>query len=159
MRAHACSPISNCSRVSERRRSIPRSRLSPPRGQAPSTGGEREPNDKPYGDVFFQEYGTNPFVDTDDDRLSTFGLDVDTGSYTVARRYLSDGNLPPREAIRVEEFVNAFSYGDRPPSRGDFAIRAEAAPTPFMKGATEGKCRVSTSIIDVCSTQSIPCFV
>jgi Ca-activated chloride channel family protein len=105
-----------------------------PVAQAPSTGGEREPNDKPYGDVFFQEYGTNPFVDTDDDRLSTFGLDVDTGSYTVARRYLTDGNLPPREAIRVEEFVNAFSYGDRPPSRGDFAIRAEAAPTPFMTG-------------------------
>jgi Ca-activated chloride channel family protein len=101
---------------------------------APSTGGEREPNDRPYGDMFFQEYGTNPFVDTEDDRLSTFGLDVDTGSYTVARRYLTDGNLPPREAIRVEEFVNAFSYGDRPPSRGDFAIRAEAAPTPFMSG-------------------------
>jgi len=101
---------------------------------APSTGGTREPNDAPYGDVFFKEYGTNPFVDTDDDRLSTFGLDVDTGSYTVARRYLTDGNLPPREAIRVEEFVNAFSYGDRPPARGDFAIRAEAAPTPFMKG-------------------------
>ncbi len=102
--------------------------------QPPSTGGTREPNDAPYSDVFFKEYGTNPFVDTDDDRLSTFGLDVDTGSYTVARRYLADGNLPPREAIRVEEFINAFSYGDRPPSRGDFAIRAEAAPTPFMKG-------------------------
>jgi Ca-activated chloride channel family protein len=100
----------------------------------PSTGGTHEPNDAPYGDVFFKEYGTNPFVDTDDDRLSTFGLDVDTGSYTVARRYINDGNLPPREAIRVEEFVNAFSYGDRPPARGDFAIRAEAAPTPFMKG-------------------------
>jgi Ca-activated chloride channel family protein len=100
----------------------------------PSTGGTHEPNDAPYGDVFFKEYGTNPFVDTDDDKLSTFGLDVDTGSYTVARRYINDGNLPPREAIRVEEFVNAFSYGDRPPARGDFAIRAEAAPTPFMKG-------------------------
>ena len=102
--------------------------------QPPSTGGTHEPNDAPYGDVFFKEYGTNPFVDTDDDRLSTFGLDVDTGSYTVARRYINDGNLPPREAIRVEEFVNAFSYGDRPPARGDFALRAEAAPTPFMKG-------------------------
>jgi Ca-activated chloride channel family protein len=102
--------------------------------QAPSTGGTHEPNDAPYGDMFFKEYGTNPFVDTDDDKLSTFGLDVDTGSYTVTRRYLTDGNLPPREAIRVEEFVNAFSYGDRPPTRGEFAIRAEASPTPFMKG-------------------------
>jgi Ca-activated chloride channel family protein len=108
--------------------------MAAPAVQPPSTGGTHEPNDAPYGDVFFKEYGTNPFVDTDDDKLSTFGLDVDTGSYTVARRYLNDGNLPPREAIRVEEFVNAFSYGDRPPSRGEFAIRAEAAPTPFMKG-------------------------
>jgi Ca-activated chloride channel family protein len=107
----------------------------PPSVAPPSTGGTHEPNDAPYGDMFFKEHGTNPFVDTDDDRLSTFGLDVDTGSYTVMRRYINDGNLPPREAIRVEEFVNAFSYGDRPPARGDFAIRAEAAPTPFMKGS------------------------
>jgi Ca-activated chloride channel family protein len=106
----------------------------PPTVQPPSTGGTHEPNDAPYGDMFFKEHGTNPFVDTDDDRLSTFGLDVDTGSYTVTRRYINDGNLPAREAIRVEEFVNAFSYGDRPPARGDFAIRAEGAPTPFMKG-------------------------
>jgi Ca-activated chloride channel family protein len=107
----------------------------PPSVQPPSTGGTHEPNDAPYGDMFFKEHGTNPFVDTEDDRLSTFGLDVDTGSYTVTRRYINDGNLPPREAIRVEEFVNAFSYGDRPPARGDFAIRAEGAPTPFMKGS------------------------
>ena len=71
-----------------------------------------EPNDQPYGDVFFRTSGVNPFIDTEDDPLSTFGLDVDTGSYNVARRYLSDGHLPPAEAIRVEEFVNAFDYGD-----------------------------------------------
>ncbi len=58
--------------------------------QAPaSTGGTAEPNDQPYGDVFFKTYGTNPFIDTEDDRLSTFGLDVDTGSWGVARRYLA----------------------------------------------------------------------
>jgi len=97
----------------------------------PSTGGTDEPNDAPYGDVFFAEAGVNPFVDTDDDRLSTFGLEVDTGSYTVVRRFLRDGHLPPREAVRVEELVNAFDYGDRPPRRGDFGLTAEGAPTPF----------------------------
>ena len=107
--------------------------IAPP-AAPPSTGGAREPNDQPYGDVFFRTYGVNPFIDTEDDHLSTFGLDVDTGSYSITRRYLADGNLPPVEAIRVEEFVNAFSYGDRPPSRGDFAISAEAAPTPFARG-------------------------
>jgi Ca-activated chloride channel homolog len=101
---------------------------------APSTGGNAEPNDQAYGDVFFESAGVNPFIDTEDDRLSTFGLDVDTGSYTVARRYLRDGHLPPQAAVRVEEFVNYFSYGDPPPARGDFALRAEGAPSPFAAG-------------------------
>ncbi len=101
---------------------------------APSTGGTTEPNDAPYGDVFFREYGVNPFIDTEDDRLSTFGLDVDTGSYTVVRRYLRDGHLPPREAVRVEEILNFFDYGDRPPQRGDFELAAEGAPSPFAEG-------------------------
>ncbi len=102
---------------------------------APSTGGEAEPNDRPYGDVFFESHGVNPFVDTEDDRLSTFGLDVDTASYTVVRRFLDDGHLPPPEAVRVEEMVNFFSYGDEPPRRGDFAIHGEGAPSPFAGGA------------------------
>jgi Ca-activated chloride channel family protein len=100
----------------------------------PSTGGTTEPNDQPYGDVFYREYGVNPFIDTEDDHLSTFGLDVDTGSYTIVRRYLRDGNLPPREAVRIEELVNAFDYGDKPPRRGDFALTAEGAPSPFAEG-------------------------
>jgi hypothetical protein len=66
-----------------------------------------------------------------EDRLSTFGLDVDTGSYTVARGNLEDGNLPDPDSIRVEEFVNFFDYGDAPPTRDDFALSAEGAPTPF----------------------------
>lgn len=106
---------------------------------APSTGGTTEPNDLPYGDVFFKEYGENPFIDTEEDQLSTFGLDVDTGSYTVMRRYLTDGNLPPREAVRVEEYVNFFDYGDRAPEKGDFALVAEGAATPF---ATHERYRV-----------------
>lgn len=101
---------------------------------APSTGGTAEPNDGAYGDVFFEGYGTNPFIDTEDDRLSTFGLDVDTASYTVVRRYLSDGHLPPSDAVRVEELVNYFDYGDAPPQEADFALHAEGAPSPFADG-------------------------
>lgn len=101
---------------------------------APSTGGTAEPNDQPYGDVFFRSSGVNPFVDTEDDALSTFGLDVDSGAYTLARRYLSDGHLPPPEAIRPEEFINYFGYGDRASAREDFALHAEGAPWPFPRG-------------------------
>lgn len=100
----------------------------------PSTGGTAEPNDRPYGDVFFRAYGTHPFLDPAEDPLSTFALDVDTGSWGIVRRYLSDGHLPPPEAVRVEEVVNAFDYGDPPPDEGDFALLAEGSRSPFAGG-------------------------
>lgn len=111
---------------------------APPATAAPlrsaPTGGTGEPNDRPYGDVVFKSSGVDPFVDSDDDRLSTFALDVDTDSYNVVRRSLNDDHLPPPEAVRVEELVNAFEYGDAPPAKGDFALTAEAAPDPWAPG-------------------------
>ncbi len=107
---------------------------SPPPATSPSTGGTAEPNDAAYGDVFFAGAGTNPFIATEDDALSTFGLDVDTGSYTVIRRYLRDGHLPPPAAVRVEELVNYFDYGDTAPERQEFAIHAEGAPSIYGHG-------------------------
>lgn len=92
------------------------------------------PNGAPYGDVFFKSSGTNPFIDTEDDALSTFGMDVDTASYTVMRRFLRDELLPPSEAIRVEEFVNTFAYNYTPPSDETFAIHLEGAPSKFGEG-------------------------
>jgi Ca-activated chloride channel family protein len=94
-------------------------------------GGEVPPNDEPYDATFFKNYGVNPFIDTEDDHFSTFAMDVDTASYTVARRYITDGNLPPAEAIRVEEFVNYFNYDYPSPESGAFAIHLEGAPSPF----------------------------
>jgi Ca-activated chloride channel family protein len=92
------------------------------------------PNDEPYDAVFFENYGVNPFIDTEDDRYSTFALDVDTGSYTIARRYVSDGNLPPEDAVRVEEFVNYFDQDyDYPPEGQAFAIAVDGASFPFAE--------------------------
>ncbi len=96
--------------------------------------GLNPPNGAAYDDVFFQEYGTNPFIDTEDDNLSTFGMDVDTASYSVTRRYLRDGNLPPREAVRVEEFVNSFDYNYTPPSDGAFSVNIEGSPSQYGEG-------------------------
>ena len=92
------------------------------------------PNGAAYNDVFFKDYGTNPFIDTEDDHLSTFGMDVDTASYSVTRRYLRDGYLPPPEAVRVEEFVNAFDYNYRSPSAEAFAVHIDGAPSRFGEG-------------------------
>ncbi|WP_090116472.1 von Willebrand factor type A domain-containing protein [Cohnella sp. OV330] len=88
-------------------------------------------------DMFFQDYGTNPYVSTADDRLSTFAMDVDTGSYTLARSYIEDGNVPPQEAIRLEEFINYFDLNDAPPKDDTFAIHVDAGPSPFGEAGTQ----------------------
>lgn len=101
---------------------------------APTYGGTDPVNDEPYYDVFFEDYGVSPFRDTEIDNLSTFALDVDTGSYTIMRRYLSDGNVPPAKAIRVEEYVNFFDYGYPAPDQKAFALNLEGGETPFVQG-------------------------
>jgi Ca-activated chloride channel family protein len=109
-------------------------------GPYPSTGGLVPPNDEPYADVFFEDYGVNPFVDTEDDHLSTFAVDVDTGSYTVMRRYVGDGYLPPDESVRVEEYVNYFEQEYEPPDEreGAFAIHLEGAPSLYGSERADG---------------------
>lgn len=86
--------------------------------------------------MFFEEYGVNPYILTDVDNLSTFSLDVDTGSYNVARRYLQDGLMPPPESVRVEEFVNSFDQGYQIPPNTAFAVYADGAPSPFHTDGT-----------------------
>lgn len=79
-----------------------------------------------------------------DDALSTFSIDVDTGSYTLARRTINSGGMPPAGAVRVEEFVNYFRY-DYPapgPEQGAFRVSLEAAPSPFEPGENRKIMRV-----------------
>ena len=97
-------------------------------------GGTTPPNGEPVDAMFFKNYGVNPFVDTEDDHFSTFAMDVDTGSYTISRSYLQQGNLPPEKAVRVEEFVNYFVYDYTPPEKETFALYTEAAPWAFGTG-------------------------
>ena len=89
-------------------------------------------------DMFFESKGTNPFIVTEEDPQATFGLDVDTASYTLARNYLNRGLLPPASAVRVEEFVNAFPnnvVADRGRDRESaFAVRVDGAPNPLHPG-------------------------
>lgn len=83
----------------------------------------------PYNE--FEIAAVNPFVETRADNLSTFALDVDTASYAVARRYVTEGALPPPDAVRVEEFVNYFEQDYALPSNTAFGIYADSAPSPF----------------------------
>ena len=74
----------------------------------------------------------NRFHSTLDHPLSTFGADVDTASYTNVRRFLSSGQLPPRDAVRVEEFVNYFRFGYAAPRDGrPIALTTEIGDCPW----------------------------
>jgi Ca-activated chloride channel family protein len=66
------------------------------------------------------------------DPLSTFAADVDTASYTNVRRYLNSGRLPPPDAVRIEEFINYFSF-DYPEPAGErpFSVTTELGPCPW----------------------------
>jgi Ca-activated chloride channel family protein len=91
-------------------------------------------NGKPYADMYFKHYGVNPTIDTEEESVSTFSVDVDTASYTLARSYLSRGSLPEEEAIRVEEFINAFKYDYPDPGSAPFGVQVEAFPSPNRRG-------------------------
>jgi Ca-activated chloride channel homolog len=83
----------------------------------------------------YTDYGVSPFVDTSQDKLSTFAIDVDTASYSVSRRKLREGQLPPRAAVRAEEFINSFDYGYPGPNHDKpFAVHLAGAPSPFEQG-------------------------
>ncbi|MFO0617168.1 MAG: von Willebrand factor type A domain-containing protein [Polyangiaceae bacterium] len=83
----------------------------------------------------YKDYGINPAVDPAKDPLSTFAIDVDTASYSISRRKIMEGALPPYQAVRAEEFLNSFDYGYAAPASGSlFGVAMTAAPSPFQKG-------------------------
>lgn len=94
------------------------------------------PAPDPTGDSEqYVNHGVNPFTPTSEDRRSTFSIDVDTASYTIARRKLLEGQLPPEASVRVEEFLNYFRYEYRAPGADrPLAIQLDGAPSPFTPG-------------------------
>lgn len=67
--------------------------------------------------------------------VSTFAIDVDTGSYSNVRRFLLGGSLPPADAVRIEEMVNYFTYDYPAPEDGPFSVTFELAPSPVRRAA------------------------
>ena len=79
----------------------------------------------------YGQYSENPRILVRNEPLSTFSIDVDTGSYTNMRRFVREGQVPPAESVRVEEFLNYFSY-DYPKQYTDpFKVYTEIAPSPL----------------------------
>ena len=81
----------------------------------------------------YDHYEDNPLKRVSEFPVSTFSIDVDTGAYSNTRRMLNAGSLPVRDAVRVEEFVNYFSYDyPAPDTRArPFNIVTELGPNPW----------------------------
>ncbi len=95
------------------------------------------------------------FVHVKDTPLSTFSIDVDTASYSNVRRMLRDGQLPPPDAVRVEEMINYFDYADAPPTDGQpIAIHSEVTEAPW---APEHRLvRIALRARDIAQETSVP---
>jgi Ca-activated chloride channel homolog len=81
----------------------------------------------------YAHFDNNPIKQVTEQPVSTFSIDVDTGSYANVRRIINSGRLPPHDAVRVEEMINYFNYDYPPPSTLDppFKVTTEIAPTPW----------------------------
>ena len=74
----------------------------------------------------------NRFLEVSQNPLSTFSIDVDTASYANVRRFLQRRTLPPKDAVRIEEMLNYFSYNYPVPSgEGPFSATVEVAQAPW----------------------------
>jgi Ca-activated chloride channel homolog len=100
-----------------------------------------EPNDPwsgyrygqfPQAGPSYAHVDPNRFQPTREQPLSTFGADVDTASYSNVRRFLSGGHLPPRDAVRVEDFVNYFHFAyDAPRDNRPIGLTTEIGDCPW----------------------------
>ncbi|MFH1267580.1 MAG: VWA domain-containing protein [Planctomycetota bacterium] len=98
----------------------------------------------------------NPFLLARQNPLSTFSIDVDTASYTNVRRFLNQGDLPPKDAVRIEELVNYFTY-DYPQPEGEspFSAHVEVAACPW--NPNHRLARIGLKGMEVPEEQRGPC--
>lgn len=94
-----------------------------------------ELNKEYLGREKYDKISENEFVNPFYEPLSTFSIDVDKASYSNVRRFIEDGQLPPEEAVRIEEFINYFSYNyAEPVDTFPFSVNIETADCPWKEG-------------------------
>ncbi len=78
----------------------------------------------------FEEFKVNPVKMVAQEPVSTFSIDVDTASYSFARRMINNGQLPDKDSVRVEEIINYFDYNYPGPDTKTEPFKASVAVTP-----------------------------
>src|ERR1700722_334193 len=84
------------------------------------------------GDESYKGIAENVFNDARSNPLSTFSVDVDAASYSNVRRFINNGEMPPANAVRIEEMINYFKYDLKGPTNGEpVAIHTELSSAPW----------------------------
>ena len=127
-----------------------------------------------YSDTYnekYKDYGENPFIKVSDEPVSTFSVDADGGSYANMRRFLYLGQTPPKESVRIEEYVNYFTFDYKEPADGEnVSLESEVSDCPWgsdhflirigMKGITIPQNELPNSnyvfLIDVSGSMNYP---
>ena len=90
------------------------------------------PYTMPVNTESYKSINENGFLKPKDTPLSTFAVDVDAASYSNFRRFINNGQLPPEDAVRIEEMINYFKYDLKAPSNNDpVAIHTELSTAPW----------------------------
>lgn len=91
----------------------------------------READGPPHTEAYAHQVD-NPFLTVAQAPLSTFSIDVDTASYSNTRRFLREGQLPPKDAVRTEELLNSFTYGyPQPTGVHPFSVTTDLGACPW----------------------------
>lgn len=96
---------------------------------------DRSSNVGPFNTEAYDKVDDNEWFSVATKPLSTFSVDVDTAAYANIRRFLSDGQLPPKDAVRIEEMINYFSYDYPAPDRdAPFSVTTAVGDAPWQQG-------------------------
>ncbi len=88
----------------------------------------------PMNTEAYHRIDDNAFVAVADSPLSTFSVDVDTASYANVRRFLRQGQLPPKDAVRIEELINYFRFDyPAPGDEAPFSVSTSVAECPWKR--------------------------
>ncbi|WP_203256630.1 vWA domain-containing protein [Hyunsoonleella ulvae] len=128
-------------------------------------------NPEPIVQENYKDHGENPFISTSEAPVSTFSVDADGGSYANMRRFLNLGQTPPVASVRIEEYINYFTFDYPEPQNGDnVGLNSEVSICPWntdhhlirigMKGKTIPESELPNSnyvfLIDVSGSMSSP---
>ncbi|MBI5020513.1 MAG: von Willebrand factor type A domain-containing protein [Ignavibacteriales bacterium] len=87
---------------------------------------------RPFNTEGYDKINENEFLDVRQNPLSTFSIDVDNASYSNVRQFIQNGQLPPKDAVRIEELINYFTYDyPQPRDRHPFSITTEMSTCPW----------------------------